>query len=211
MTNLNTSSPVARLLGKVHGRAVHKRRIAVLAARLASMLAPGSKVLDVGCGDGRIGALLGDTVPHLEVQGAERLPRAGCAIPCQVFDGVHLPFADRSADCCMFVDVLHHTLDPLPILREACRVSSQFILIKDHVAEGPFDRATLRFMDWMGNAPHGVPMTYNYLSQSQWKSLYGELDLTLVRTDRAIPLYPFPFSRIFGRNLHFISLLKIRE
>jgi SAM-dependent methyltransferase len=208
MSDLTNRNPALRLLGKIHGRAVHGRRIAVLADRLAASLTAGSRLLDVGCGDGRLGALLRDAVPELAVQGVEVLPRADCAVPCKSFDGIHLPFADGSVDCCLFVDVLHHTTDPLPLLQDACRVSSQFLLIKDHVAENALDHATLRLMDWVGNGPHGVALPYNYLSRSKWQNLYSQLGLTVVRTDNAIPLYPFPFSAVFGRNLHFISLLK---
>jgi SAM-dependent methyltransferase len=172
-----------RLLGKVHDRALHGRRIAALAERIAAMLLPGWRVLDIGCGDGQLDALLGKAAPRLEVQGVEILPRADCAIPCQGFDGVHLPFPDGSMDCCLLVD-------------------------KDHLAENALDHATLRFMDWVANYPHGVALPYNYLSQAQWNSLYSELGLTLVRSDTELALHPFPFSALFDRKLHFVSLLR---
>ena len=197
-----------RLMGKVHGRAVHGRRIAALAGHIAAMISPGWRVLDIGCGDGQLDALLGKAVPRLEVQGVEILPRADCAIPCQGFDGVHLPFPDGSMDCCLLVDVLHHTSDPLPLMRDACRVSCEFTVIKDHLAENALDHATLRFMDWVGNRPHGVPLPYNYLSQAQWNRLYSELGLKLVRSDTELALYPFPFSALFERKLDFVSLLR---
>jgi hypothetical protein len=108
----------------------------------------------------------------------------------------------------MFVDVLHHSCDPLAILRDAARVCRTFILIKDHLAENTLDHMTLRFMDWVGNRPHGVELPYNYLSGQEWQELYAGAGLKEARVDRSIPLYPFPFSRVFGRNLHFIALLK---
>ena len=208
MAVLTKRNPAVRLMGKVHGRAVHGRRIAALAERIAAMISPGWRLLDIGCGDGQLDALLGEAVPRLEVQGVEILPRADCVIPCRGFDGVHLPFPDGTVDCCLLVDVLHHTSDPLPLLRSACRASCEFIVIKDHLAENALDHATLRFMDWVANYPHGVPLPYNYFSQAQWNSLYSELGLTLVRSDADLALYPFPFSAIFGRKLHFVSLLR---
>jgi len=174
------------------------------------MLPPASRLLDVGCGNGTLAALLRQTVPELDVQGVEVLPRTECAIPCRAFDGVHLPFPDRSFDCCLFVDVLHHTKDPLMILQDAYRVSSEFILIKDHFAENAVDHLTLRLMDWVGNRPYGVALPYAYLSRSQWKELYNRLGVSLERTDCDLSLYPAPFSAIFGRDLHFIALLKKR-
>jgi SAM-dependent methyltransferase len=197
-----------RWVGTVHGTLVHTRRTRVLSHSLASFISPDSRVLDIGCGDGVLAALLGDAVPHLQVQGVETAPRTNCAIECQSFDGRHLPFPDASFDVCLFVDVLHHTLDPLPLLRDACRVSSRFVLIKDHLAESSFDHWTLRFMDWFGNRPHGVVLPYAYLSQIQWDELFLNTGLKLARTEHSIPLYPPPFSWIFGRRLHFISLLQ---
>jgi ubiquinone/menaquinone biosynthesis C-methylase UbiE len=180
----------------------------VLAQSIAAMISPGWRIVDVGCGDGRLAALVCQAVPDLKMEGVEVRPRQDCVIPYQTFDGITLPFPDRSVDCCLFVDVLHHIGDPLPVLRDACRISSKFVIVKDHLAENSLDHWTLRFMDWVGNRAHGVAMPYNYLSRSKWQALYSRLGLDLVRTDTDVRLYRFPFSTVFGRNLHFISLLE---
>ncbi|MGB8590551.1 MAG: class I SAM-dependent methyltransferase [Candidatus Acidiferrales bacterium] len=197
-----------KLVGELHGRIVHGRRIAVLAKHIAGMIPPGSRLLDVGCGDGTLAAVLAQLVPGLNVQGVEVHARPSCAVECKLYDGQHLPFPDNSVDVCLFVDVLHHMLDPEPILRDARRVSREYILIKDHLAENSFDHLTLRLMDWVGNRPHGVTLPYHYLSQARWDDLYRAVGLVVVRTERSVPLYPAPFSLLFGRGLHFISLLR---
>jgi|HubBroStandDraft_6_1064221.scaffolds.fasta_scaffold382280_2 SAM-dependent methyltransferase len=195
-------------IGKLHGRLVSPRRISVLAEHLGAMLPADCKLLDVGCGDGSLGALLQQSVPGLRATGVEVLPREGCLIECHAFDGRHLPFPDGSFDGCLFVDVLHHTDDPFAILEDACRVSRNFILIKDHLAETRWDHLRLRFMDWVGNRPHGVVLPYAYLSRAKWRDLYEQLDLTEVRTDSDLPLYPAPASFVFGGALHFATLLQ---
>lgn len=196
-------------VGRIHGKLVHNRRVDVLAERIASLFPACSTLFDVGCGDGTIAKHLTQRIPGLKVTGAEYSPRANCAIPCASFDGVHLPFEDKSFDCCMFIDVLHHSSDPLSILRDAARVSREYILIKDHIAENALDHWILRMMDWVGNRPHGVVLPYAYLSKEQWKTLYDNAGLSEQRLEQAIPLYPLPFSLIFGRGLHFISVLTI--
>jgi len=200
-----------KVIGKVHGQIVFKRRIAVLAKKLAAMVPPHSSILDIGCGDGSISRLISDSVPGVEIAGAEFARRHDCAIPCTEFDGKNLPFPDKSFDGCMFVDVLHHTLDPLALVKDAVRVSQKFVLIKDHLQENVLDRWTLRFMDWVGNRPHGVVLPYAYLSKKQWQTLFCGAGLTESKCERTIPLYPFPFSLVFGRNLHFICLLSIHS
>jgi SAM-dependent methyltransferase len=207
MSDATSSSGHIQMLGRAHGKLVHQRRVAVLAGRLAAMLPRASTLLDVGCGDGTIAKLVSETLPGLKVTGAEYSPRPDCAIPCSSFDGMHLPFPDKSFDGCTFVDVLHHSQDPLAILLDASRVCRRFILIKDHLAESTLDHWILRFMDWVGNRPHGVVLPYAYLSGKQWQQLYRDAGLAETQSDRAIPLYPAPFSFIFGRNLHFISVL----
>jgi len=198
-------------IGKLHGRLVSPRRIAVLAGRLAKFLPPESQLLDVGCGDGALGSLLQQSVPGLRVTGVEVLPREECPIECHAFDGRHLPFPDRSFDGCLFVDVLHHTDEPFAILEDACRVSRDFILIKDHLAETRWDHWRLRFMDWVGNRPHGVVLPYAYLSRAKWRDLFDRLKLREVRADYDLPLYPAPASLLFGGGLHFAMLLRKSE
>ncbi len=58
---------------------------------------------------------------------------------------------------------LADSLPPAParLLAEAKRVSRGGIVIKDHFREGVLADATLRFMDWVGNAQHGVVLPYN--------------------------------------------------
>jgi SAM-dependent methyltransferase len=203
-----TSGSAAALLGKLHGQLVHKRRVAVLARLFSAFLPTQCRLLDIGCGDGVLDALLQQLEPTIEVQGAEFSVRPNCAIPCRPFDGVHLPFGDNSFDGCLFVDVLHHMLDPRPLLEDACRVSRNFLLIKDHLAQNSFDRCVLRVMDWIGNRPHGVMLPYAYLSDLQWNRLYGQLGLEVARIERDLGLYPSPLSALFGRKLHFVALLK---
>lgn len=197
------------LVGKAHNELVHKRRVRVLATHLANMIPSSGSVslLDVGCGDGTVANLISQNIRGLTVTGAEFAPRNDCVIPCVGFDGIKLPFPDQAFDGCMFVDVLHHSKDPLAIVRDAVRVCRSFVLIKDHLSESAVDHLTLRFMDWVSNRPHGVVLPYAYLSREQWVKLYRHAGVKEARTEGAIPIYPAPFSWVFGRKLHFISLL----
>jgi hypothetical protein len=110
----------------------------------------------------------------------------------------------------MFVDVLHHTEDPTILLSEAKRVARKFILIKDHRRNGLLAGSTLRFMDWIGNAHHGVVLTYNYWPRDLWKQSFSELNLKENYWKQDLRLYPVIANWIFGRSLHFIARLDLR-
>ena len=116
-----------------------------------------SKVLDVGCGDGRLDRLVADKRPDISIRGIDVFQRKDAVMPMQTFDGESIPYAEGSFDIVMFVDVLHHASKPLTLLREAARVARRAILIKDHLVEGLLAYSTLRFMDWVGTLAMALP------------------------------------------------------
>jgi SAM-dependent methyltransferase len=214
MGNDTPGSLALSLLKRAHGRAVFGRRVRVLAELLAARIPPGASVLDIGCGDGALGSLLARRISGVSVRGVEFAPRPACLIECLPFDGATLPHPSASFDVCLFVDVLHHAPDAQGIARllaEACRVTRRFVLIKDHVSESVLDFKTLQFMDWVGNRPHGVVLPYNYQSRAQWKQFFSAAGLEVRDWQHRIPLYPFPFSLVFGRKLHFVALLEKKQ
>lgn len=195
-------------ISRCHHAFVFQRRTRVLAELLASRIPQGASVLDVGCGDGTIAGRIAQLRPDISIQGVEVMVRPNCKVECRLFDGSKLPYPDASFDLCLFVDVLHHTQNPAILLREAVRVTRDFVLLKDHVDENILDDVTLRFMDWVGNRPHGVVLTYNYQSRKQWAAHFSICGLREETWKQDVPLYPWPFQMVLGRKLHFISLLR---
>jgi SAM-dependent methyltransferase len=186
---------------------VFSRRVEVLAETIANLLPQGSRVLDVGAGSGEIAAAILAQRPDLSIEGCDVYVRPDTHIPVREFDGRTLPFEDRSFDYAILVDVLHHTDDPSELLREVSRVAGA-IIIKDHYRNGLLAGPRLRFMDWVGNAPHGVRLPYNYLSRGEWQRLWAKLGLKVRRITEKIRLYPAPLSWFFGFGLHFVAELR---
>jgi len=199
---------IINILGVPHAKLVGSRRSRVLGHMMRQLLPSNARVLDVGCGDGAIAKSWMANRPDICVEGIDVLVRPATKIPAYPFDGQRIPFEDNSFDVVTFVDVLHHAENPLQLLREARRVSNGCVLIKDHYAENRLNHATLAFMDWVGNAPHGVALRYNYLSRREWKQAFRSASLFEDTVETNIPLYVFPFDVVFGRNLHFIALLR---
>jgi SAM-dependent methyltransferase len=199
---------MASMVDAVHGGWVHKRRVEVLSRHFAEMIPPGARVLDVGCGDGLIGSLVRDRRPDVEVTGIDIAVRGATHIPVREFDGRTIPLGDRGADVVMLVDVLHHADSPHGLLAEAARVADRAIVLKDVTPLGPLSDPTLRFMDWVGNARHGVPLPYRFWSQGEWRSAFGELGLSVEEVRRRLRLYPPPWNLLFEKRMHFIARLR---
>jgi len=194
--------------GSFHQKLVYSRRMAVLAAHVSRMIPRDARVLDVGAGDGKIDALIAAAREDLTIAGVDVLKRDGTFVPVRMFDGRTLPFADKSFDVILLVDVLHHTDDPWILLREASRVASRLVIVKDHTKNGPLAGARLSFMDYVGNAHHGVRLPHNYLSGARWNELFNALGFSVAETVRDLGLYPWPANLVFERNLHFIAALR---
>jgi hypothetical protein len=64
-------------------------------------------------------------------------------------------------------------------------------------------------MDWIGNAPHGVALTYDYWPARRWRAVFAEVGLRVADYRSRLGLYPIPANWLFERNLHFISRLEV--
>ncbi len=196
------------LLKNFHHKYVFLRRINVLSAQIASQIPDNMTILDIGCGDGTIAKMIIDKKINTTMNGIDIFERQTCVIPFKIFDGKTIPYEDNEFDSTLFVDVLHHTSNIKELLTEAARVSKKYIIIKDHHYNNLLDFGILKLMDWIGNAPHGVKVIYNFKNLYFWKSTFNELGFEIETINNNIPIYPFPFNLIFGRDMHFIAVLK---
>jgi SAM-dependent methyltransferase len=194
------------MLGAIHDRLIFNRRVDKLSIAIAQRLPRNAKILDVGCGSGDLALLVMKIRPDVSIEGIDVLVRPHTAIPVTKYDGYHIPFEADAFDAAMVIDVLHHTDDPEAVLAEIARVAPQ-IVIKDHLRDGLVAGLTLRLMDWVGNAAHGVRLPYNYLSLRNWKTIWSKLNLRSSSFTDQLALYPRPFAWFFDRKLHFVTVL----
>jgi ubiquinone/menaquinone biosynthesis C-methylase UbiE len=183
----------------------------VLADMIAKVLPEDAKVLDIGCGDGKIDALIKEKKSSIKIEGIDVFERNKTYIHVTKFNGKQIPFDDNHFDVALLVDVLHHTEDPSVILKEALRVTKQSILIKDHVREGFLSEVMLRFMDYAGNRYNGPRLFYKYLNQSDWECLYKKVGLKVKQRRDRLNLYSFPLNLLFDRKLHFFAVLNCNK
>jgi SAM-dependent methyltransferase len=194
-------------LERLHDAWQVDRRVQVLARLLDPLLPRSASVLDVGAGDGRIAAALSAARPDLRIEGLDVQERPRASIPVRVFDGRRIPCEGDDFDAVLFVDVLHHAEDAATLLGEARRVARRCVVIKDHLLQGLLAGPTLRFMDRVGNARHGVALPHHYWPESRWRETWAALDLPVDTFETRLGLYPVPLRWIFERQLHFVARL----
>jgi SAM-dependent methyltransferase len=137
------------------------------------------RVLDLGAGDGLMATAISRFFPVGEIFGVDVVERIHPAARLEflVYDGLTLPYPDQHFDVVLTCNVLHHV--PIPnrsaLLTEVARVTRSTILIKDHLARGPWSRTSLGLADWVGNAPFGGMVKADYLSQDDWDTLTANL------------------------------------
>ena len=198
-----------RLVEYFHRGYIQDRRVHVLAKQLSSLIPHDTTILDVGCGDGRLSARILESRDDTLIKGVDVLARSQSYFPVDLFDGQTIPASDGSFDVVMFVDVLHHTEDPMILLREAARVARRHIIHKDHLLDRSLAKPTLRFMDSIGNARYGVATPYNYWYERRWRQDVEEIGLTVASWTSDLHLYPKAFDLFFGGSLHFTARLDV--
>jgi ubiquinone/menaquinone biosynthesis C-methylase UbiE len=194
---------------KIIHEPIYKYRLEVLSGMIIPFLNEGDKVLDIGCGSGRLGEMImkSNKCPkNLKYTGIEKFPRGGEPIEVIEYDWNKLPMKADSFDIVILADVLHHDKNPLQLLREAERVSKKKVLIKDHKKDKASDQLRISFLDLAANKPHGIKCFYKYNTLIEWHSMIAEAKLTIEKEQLMINLYPWLFDMIFGKNLQYFCV-----
>ena len=195
----------------IHEHFIYSRRISALCTNVSRLLLQNWHVLDVGSGDGLLASKVMQMRPDIDIKGIDVLIRNRTHIPVKAFDGKEIPYRDSSFNAVTFIDVLHHIDDPVPLLHEAMRVATEAIIIKDHLLNGLLARATLRFMDDIGNIRYKVSLVDNYWPRQKWNEEIETMGLTIDEWNENLGLYSWPLNLIFDRSLHFITRILLNK
>ncbi|MBI4894357.1 MAG: methyltransferase domain-containing protein [Candidatus Aenigmarchaeota archaeon] len=132
-----------------------------------------SSVLDVGCGDGSMGKMIGDEF-KCEIQGTDIMDFVKGRIPFKIMSSeTKLPYRNKEFDFAMLNDMLHHTRKQKEILLEALRVADN-VLIFD--TRPTFSAKVLdHVLNWQHNVKMPIPLTHR--TPEGWKSLFEKMGL----------------------------------
>ncbi len=174
-------------------------------ASLARHLGQVGSLLDVGCGDGVNTLAMAKQAGATRIVGVDVLARPTAVIEVHSYDGTHIPFPDRSFDAVSMVDVLHHCTDPMAVLKEALRVASKMLVIKDHFAFGPITHKLLYYMDKVGNAKDSIPVPGTYFEPQQWVTMFTEAGGRIESLDWPLKTHDLPWRLAGWPQLQFTA------
>ncbi len=179
-------------------------------ASVARHIGHAESLLDVGCGDGNNLLRVADIVGAKKHQGVDVVVRPTAVIPVIQYDGLHLPFEDRSFEAVTMIDVLHHCDHPLQVLREIIRVARRVVSIKDHFAFGPVSDRMLYFMDLVGNAKDSIASPGTYFSPRQWVDMIQEAGGRITALDWPLKTHDLPWRIVGWPQLQFTARIEPR-
>jgi ubiquinone/menaquinone biosynthesis C-methylase UbiE len=139
----------------------------------------GSKILDLGCGPGIAGKTFQEFF-QANLLGVDIKDRRINDIPFQLIDGKTLPFPENSFDVTLINYVLHHSQDPIALLKEAKRVTRDKIIIFEDLNQGYLSKLFCWLHGISYDKLFGNPTKTSFNSEKGWEKIFKELGLNIV-------------------------------
>ncbi len=160
------------------------KRLKIQAEMLGDYIGRGETVLDVGCESGHLCKYLaemhGATATGIDVHDARTIP-----IDFRIFDGESIPFADNAFDHVVLSFVLHHSNDPMALIKECRRVARRSVIAFEDLPESRFGRMSTSIHVWLFNVIWRLQSAGDYRAALRW---LGDNAAKVVET----PLPPLP-------------------
>jgi SAM-dependent methyltransferase len=162
----------------------------------------GESLLDIGCGNGMIAGLIRERFKEVElVDVVNYLPRQlRRQLSFELYEeGEPLPF-DRTFDTVLLLTVLHHSLNPRRLLKQAWNIARKRLIIIESVVRihSLADNAKYElvnspdelqigyaaFIDWFYNRVlhNDVPVPYNFTTPETWERHFKQEQMKVERT-----------------------------
>lgn len=153
-----------------------------------SWISPEDRWLDIGSGPGSFLSVSrenGHNVQGLDVRPVHYRDE----LRAHIYDGVVMPYEDKSYEGAFLLTMLHHTPDPELILHEAARTARRLIIIED-VYDNRLGEIYTKLTDKVTNLEfRGHPHTNR--TDAEWKDTFARLGFELIyaKTHRLALIY----------------------
>lgn len=208
----STKAVVVRVLQRafyeVHRKAVQGPRARRITETFVALAGSAYSLLDVGAGDGKLGAEVARQLGAQRVAGVDVLVQPVTDIEVTSYDGERLPFEDQSFEVVTISDVLHHCAKPRDVLRECLRVASRCVLVKDHFRFGPLSNAMLWLLDVTGNAEAGILVRGTYFSPKEWIDMVHDAGGRIGALEWPMQIHATPLRYVTRDELQFAMRLE---
>ena len=162
-----------RIFSKIYERAAQK-----MCLDCQDFIKKDSIILDLGCGAGIIGMTFQDFF-QAKLIGADIKDNRIFPIPFKIINGETLPFSENSFDVVLINYVLHHSKNPISLLKEAKRVSSKIIIYED-LPEGFLSKLICKIHGIFFNKFFKIENQAFFKTSKDWREIFEKLGLKTI-------------------------------
>lgn len=175
-----------RIFSKIYERAARK-----MCSDCREFIEKGSKILDLGCGSGIVAKNFQDFF-QIEVMGVDIEDKRVVNIPFKIIDGKNLPFPENFFDVVLTSYVLHHSQDPIVLLKEAKRVSKDKVIVyEDLPTEGFLSKLICQLHNFTFNRFFQHQNNrLSFKSDKEWEKIFNSIGLSISHKKRVKSFYP---------------------
>ncbi|GEM_PF-851756 len=152
-----------------------KRNALWKVALLEGLLLDREKILDFGCGDLSLAAVIKETYPNTNVTGIDviNVKKTTKKISFVYYDGKKMPFKANSFDTVISFYVFHHCVDAQTALKECIRVAKRRVIVVEAIPRNFLEIFPMKVLDFFYNVWKltGVPFADQFFTIDDWKKM----------------------------------------
>lgn len=171
----------------------YAKRASQIFKRIRSYIGENERIIDIGSGTGFVAKIISEKQSPQITLVDVRLNPLCKSLPVVIYDGKTLPFPDNHFKTALLIAVLHHCHEPMKILDEAIRVSTDKIIVMEDLFESPLEKWLTLIEDSIVNWEfRGHP--HNNKLEDEWFKIFRQKNLKVLNFEKfRLVCAGFPF------------------